>query len=84
MLLMYADFFQNKLFQRNSFRNTFRLTEYQMVWIQIRTDLSLLVWVLTVCKGKQQMTKVGASKGRVGDTVKPCGFNTFFMLNSRA
>ena len=80
MLLMSADFFQNKLFQRNSFRNSFRLTEYQMVWIQIRTNLLVLIWVLTVCKGIQQMTKVGASKGRVGDTVKPCCYNTIVML----
>ena len=37
-----------------------------MVWIQIRTDVLLvLMWVLTVCKGYQQMTKVTASTERV-------------------
>ena len=38
----------------------------QMVWIQIRIHiLLLLIWVQTVCKGYQQMTKVAASKERV-------------------
>ena len=38
------------------------LSEYQMVWIQIRTDMqSVLIWVQTVCKGYQQTTKQVAS-----------------------
>ena len=38
----------------------------QTVWIQIRPDiLSGLVWVQTVCKGYQQMTKVAASWQKV-------------------
>ena len=37
-----------------------------MVCIQIRTDvLTVLVWVHTVCKGYQQMTKVTARKERI-------------------
>ena len=37
-----------------------------MVWIQIRTEiLSVLIWVQTIHKGYQQMTKVAASKERV-------------------
>ena len=31
----------------------------QTVWIQIRPDV--LIWVQTVCKGYQQMTKVATS-----------------------
>ena len=35
------------------------LSEYQTVWIQIRTDiLWILIWVQTVRKGYQKMTKV--------------------------
>ena len=42
------------------------LSECQTIWIQIRTDiLSVLIWVQTVCKGYQPMTKVPASKERV-------------------
>ena len=34
----------------------------QMVWIQIKTDVLLvLIWVQTVCKGYQKMTKVAVS-----------------------
>ena len=41
------------------------LSECQMVWIQIRTDiLSVLIWVQTVSKGYQQTTKVATSKKR--------------------
>ena len=39
------------------------LSECQTVWIKIRTDILLvLIWVQTVCKGYQQMTKGAASK----------------------
>ena len=39
------------------------LSECQMIWIQIKTDiLLLLIWVQTVCKGYQQTTKVAASE----------------------
>ena len=32
-------------------------SECQTVWIQIRTDiLSVLIWILTICKGHQQTT----------------------------
>ena len=45
--------FQNKLSMSGT------PSEDQMIWIQIRTDiLSVLIWVQTVCKGYQQMTKV--------------------------
>ena len=44
------------------------LSECQMVWIQIRTDgLSVLIWVQTVWKGYQQMTKLATSKERLKD-----------------
>ena len=42
------------------------LSECQMIWIQIKTDILLpLIWVQTVCKDYQQTTKVAASKERV-------------------
>ena len=41
-------------------KNSGTLSEYQVVWIQIRTDiLSVLIWVQTVCKGYQQTTLAG-------------------------
>ena len=53
LLLLYAEFFSGSFFSKT-------LTECPTVWIQIRIDL---IWVQTVCKGCQQMTKVSASKG---------------------
>ena len=42
------------------------LLECQTVWIWIRSnDLSVLIWVQTVCKGYQQMKKIVTSKERV-------------------
>ena len=39
------------------------LSECQMVWVQITTKvLWVLIWVQTVCKGYQLMTKVSTSK----------------------
>ena len=41
-------------------------SECQTIWIQIRHNvLSGLIWVQTVCKGYQQMTKVATSGERV-------------------
>ena len=58
-----ADFFQNYHFQKII---SGTLSVCQTVWIQIRTDnLSVLIWVQTVCKGYQQTTKVAACKERV-------------------
>ena len=52
-----------------TFKKIFLHEHYQSVerkWIQIRTDdLSVLIWVETVCKCYQQMTKVAASEERV-------------------
>ena len=63
ILLSSADFFQNELFSKKS---SGTLLEYHMVWIQIRTNiLSVVIWVQTVCKGHQHMTKVAASKERI-------------------
>ena len=46
--------FQNYFFQKIL---SGALSECQMVWIQIRTDiLSVLIWVQTVCKSYQQTT----------------------------
>ena len=65
-LLSSADFFFfffKKLFQKII---SGILLKCQMVWIKIRTDnLSVLIWVQTVCKGYQQTTKVAASKETV-------------------
>ena len=52
--LLSADFFFHLLFQKILSGS---LSECQMVWIQIRTDiLSVLIWVQTVCKCYQQKT----------------------------
>ena len=54
--LLSADFFQNYFYQKIL---SGILWECQRVWIHIRTDiLSVLIWVQTVFKGYQQMTKV--------------------------
>ena len=54
-----ADFFQNKLFQKIL---SGTLSESQTGWIQIRPYiLSDLIWVQTVCKDCQQMTKYTAA-----------------------
>ena len=42
------------------------LSMCQMIWLQIRINiLMVLIWVQTVCKGYQQMTKAGTCKARV-------------------
>ena len=47
-------------FQNQHFWDTIR------VWIQIRTNILLdLIWVQTVCKGDQQMTKIAAGWQKV-------------------
>ena len=49
-------FFQNSLINSKKFFQE-PLSECQMVWFQIRTDiLSVLIWIQTFCKGYQQMT----------------------------
>ena len=59
-LLSFADFFQNRRFQKIL---SGTLSECQTVWIQIRTDiLSVLIWFQTVCKAYQQTTKVTTSE----------------------
>ena len=51
----------------------------QTVWIQIRPDiLSGLIWVQTVCKGYQQITKVAPSEQRV-----KYNFNNLLILLSK-
>ena len=66
-ILSSAAFFNVNVFKKKKKKkkkkNTFgTLSECQTVWIQIRTDiLSGLIWVQTVCKGYQQMTKVAIS-----------------------
>ena len=63
LLLSSADIFQTQPFQKIL---SGIQSEFQTVWIQIRTDiLSVLIWVQTVCKGCQQTTKVAAGKVRV-------------------
>ena len=53
-----AEFFQNLLFRKNlgSAKNTILSPTN---WTQIRPDiLSGLIWVQTICKGYQRMTKI--------------------------
>ena len=65
MLLSSADFFSKSTFSKISFTNTIRDSECQTVWIQIRTNIMLvLIWVQTVCKVYQQTTKVASRKGK--------------------
>ena len=65
MLLLSADFFQNYLFQTNLSET---LSECQTGSDQNRHSvdpdliLSALIWVQTVCKTYQPMTKVASSK----------------------
>ena len=63
-LLSSAYYFSKSTFLKKIFREHY-LAECQTVWIQIRTDiLSVLIWIQTVCKGYQRMTKVAAGKKR--------------------
>ena len=56
-LLSSADFFQNQLFLKNSFRTTIR--ESNSLYPDQARYLSGLIWVQIVCKGYQQRTQVG-------------------------
>ena len=68
LLLSSAYFFQKQPFQKVL---SGTLSECVTVWIQIMTDILLvLIWLQTICTGCQQMTKVMASKERVKYTVK--------------
>ena len=52
---------------------SFGNTEYQTVWIQIGSDILLvLIWVQIVCKRYQQRTKVTVSKERVKQFLSFC------------
>ena len=60
LLWSFAYFSQNYFFQK---LNSGTQLECQRIWIQVRTDvLSDLIWVQTVCKGYQQMTKVATRR----------------------
>ena len=68
-MLLLSTFYHNGFF-KNNIPGT--LPECQAVGIYIRTDLlSVLIWVQTVCKGYQQMTKVTIRKKRVKHFLKP-------------
>ena len=55
----------------------------QMVWTKIRTDImSVLIWVQSICKGYQQMTKVAASKERVNPLHVWYYLSTAFLLKN--
>ena len=60
-----ADYFQNKTFSKNSFRNTIRVSNSLDI-------LSGLIWVQTVCEGYQQTTQVGNNEY---ETLKSYTFN---------
>ena len=62
MLLFSSDNIYSKLsFSKNYSRNT-----EPTVWIQLTTDVLLvLIWVQTVCEGYQPTTNIVASKERV-------------------
>ena len=80
LLLPSADFFQNLLFQKIL---SGTLSECQMVWIQIRTYMLLvLILVKTVCKGYQQTTKVAASQERVKQASAAIQQNLMYSFRS--
>ena len=62
-------------------------SQCQTVWIQIRPDILLgLIWVQTICKGYQQMTKVATSGERVKVpimTAADINFYLFFILQRK-
>ena len=63
LLLSSTDFLQNLSVSKNV---SGTLSECQTVWIKIRTDILLvLIWIQTVCHGKQQTVKVATSKEKV-------------------
>ena len=64
MLSLSVEFLKKK--KKNSKICSGTLSHCRTVWIQIRTDrISALIWIQTVCKGLQQITKVATSKSRV-------------------
>ena len=60
LFLSSVDLFLDKLFLKNLFRNTIKVSN------GLDPVLSVLIRVHTVCKGYQRTTKVGASKEKVG------------------
>ena len=63
VLLSFADFFSKLTFSKKKLRT---LPEFQMVWIQIRMGvLMVLIWVQTVCKGYQKTLENATSMERV-------------------
>ena len=63
LLLSFADCSQIKHFQKNSFRNTIRVSNGLDLDQGLR--LSVLIWAQTVCQSYQQTTKGTASKESV-------------------
>ena len=56
----------------------------QTLWIQIRTNILLvLIWVQTVCKGYQQMTKGATSKERVNGQDMSSLFQSYRVVSQR-
>ena len=71
--LFFMLFCRMLIFSKSIFKKTLSgiPSACQTVWIQIRTDIMLvLIWVQTVCKGYLQTTKVAASKKRVNDVTR--------------
>ena len=76
MILLSADFFSKLILSKNL---SGTLSERQMLWIQIRSEiLSILIRVKTVCKVYQQMTKVATCKERV--KMRAMSYSQFLKL----
>ena len=80
LLLLSVDFFQKINFSKKFFQEHYQ--ECQTVWIQIRIDvLSVLICVLTVCKGYQETTNFVTSRQRVEHFMYsyPVGLQAIFL-----
>ena len=60
----YENLIRSDLFIYSSFKSG-PISECQTVCFQTRTDVLVLIWEQTVCKGYQQTTKVATDKKRV-------------------
>ena len=72
--------FKNNILKKKKKNVSGITSECLTVWLQIKPDILLgLIWVQTVCKGYQQMTKVATRKEAVNLLSVPFVFQPFFF-----